>query len=67
MLVSPFPSAAVVIAFFVCWAPYHSQRLLFLYVSLHGHWTNTLRDVNQKLFLLAGELFPVFVFVSINE
>ncbi|XP_028969157.1 neuromedin-U receptor 2 [Galendromus occidentalis] len=46
--------AAVVIAFFVCWAPYHSQRLLFLYVSLHGHWTNTLRDVNQKLFLLAG-------------
>ncbi|KAG8185710.1 hypothetical protein JTE90_000699 [Oedothorax gibbosus] len=44
----------VVIAFFVCWAPYHSQRLLFLYVSLYGEWTETLRKVNQDLFSLAG-------------
>ncbi|XP_022672299.1 kiSS-1 receptor-like isoform X3 [Varroa destructor] len=46
--------AAVVIAFFLCWAPYHSQRLLFLYVSLHGNWNETLRDANQKLYTLAG-------------
>ncbi|GBN59452.1 Neuropeptides capa receptor [Araneus ventricosus] len=45
---------AVVLAFFVCWAPYHSQRLLFLYVSLYGEWTEALRKVNQDLFSLAG-------------
>ncbi|GFT59319.1 neuropeptides capa receptor [Nephila pilipes] len=44
----------VVVAFFVCWAPYHSQRLLFLYVSLYGEWTETLRKLNQDLFSLAG-------------
>lgn len=46
--------AAVVIAFFVCWAPYHTQRLLFLYVSLYGEWTNTLKKINQDLFSIAG-------------
>ncbi|KFM79479.1 Neuropeptides capa receptor, partial [Stegodyphus mimosarum] len=45
---------AVVIAFFVCWAPFHAQRLLFLYVSLYSTWTDTLRLINQNLFTLAG-------------
>ncbi|XP_054709125.1 neuromedin-U receptor 2-like [Uloborus diversus] len=45
---------AVVIAFFVCWAPFHAQRLLFLYVSLYGQWTDTLRHINQNLFTFAG-------------
>ncbi|XP_013772711.1 neuromedin-U receptor 2-like [Limulus polyphemus] len=45
---------AVVIAFFVCWAPFHSQRLLFLYVTLYSRWTTQLRTVNHYLFSLAG-------------
>ncbi|XP_064490192.1 neuromedin-U receptor 2-like [Ornithodoros turicata] len=49
--------AAVVIAFFICWAPFHAQRLLFLYVSLYGKWTDSLRTVNQNLFSLAGCFF----------
>ncbi|GIY70025.1 neuropeptides capa receptor [Caerostris extrusa] len=49
-----FNKVTVVVAFFVCWAPYHSQRLLFLYVSLYGEWTETLRKINQDLFTLSG-------------
>lgn len=46
--------AAVVIAFFVCWAPFHAQRLLFVYVSLKRKWTEKLRTINQDLFSIAG-------------
>lgn len=46
---------AVVIAFFVCWAPYQAQRLLFVWVTQYGDWTATLRDVNQALFYIAGK------------
>lgn len=45
---------AVAIAFFICWAPFHAQRLLFLYVSLYGSWTENLRTINQELFYIAG-------------
>lgn len=46
---------AVVIAFFVCWAPYQAQRLLFVCVSKYGEWTPLLRDINQSLFYIAGK------------
>ncbi|XP_022254745.1 neuromedin-B receptor-like isoform X2 [Limulus polyphemus] len=46
--------AAVVVAFFVCWAPFHAQRLLFVFVSLYSEWTDNLRKVNHYLFTLAG-------------
>ncbi|XP_013777385.1 neuropeptides capa receptor-like [Limulus polyphemus] len=46
--------AAVVVAFIVCWAPFHAQRLLFVFVSLYSKWTETLRKVNHYLFSLAG-------------
>lgn len=49
---------AVVIAFFVCWAPYHTQRLMFVYVTLYGEWTGTLRDINQNIFYVAGKINP---------
>lgn len=50
---------AVVIAFFVCWAPFNAQRLMFFYVTLYSTWTPGLRDVNQQLFYVAGVLFYV--------
>ena len=48
-------TVAVVIAFFVCWAPYHAQRLMFVYVTLYGQWTENLKFVNQHLFYFAGK------------
>ncbi|XP_055543728.1 neuropeptides capa receptor [Wyeomyia smithii] len=47
--------AAVVITFFVCWAPFHAQRLLFLYARDWQHF-NTL---NTWLFSVAGWLYYV--------
>ncbi|XP_045487754.1 neuropeptides capa receptor isoform X2 [Pieris rapae] len=48
--------AAVVIAFFVCWAPFHFQRLFFIYGSSAEHY----HTVNEYLFLAAG----VFYYIS---
>ncbi|CAK1542441.1 unnamed protein product [Leptosia nina] len=48
--------AAVVIAFFVCWAPFHFQRLFFIYGSNVAHY----HTVNEYLFLAAG----VFYYIS---
>jgi len=49
--------AVVVISFFVCWAPFHTQRLL--YVAQFKHRWNILSEelyysINEKLFYLAG-------------
>ncbi|XP_042908808.1 neuropeptides capa receptor-like [Parasteatoda tepidariorum] len=45
---------AVVAGFFLCWAPFHAQRLLFVIVTSYSEWTETLRNVNHNLFTLAG-------------
>jgi hypothetical protein len=51
-----FPSTvAIVLAFFVCWAPFHAQRLLFVYVTLFSNWTEKLKMVNDYLFTTAGK------------
>ncbi|KAH8030994.1 hypothetical protein HPB51_012462 [Rhipicephalus microplus] len=47
---------AVVIAFFVCWAPFHTQRLLVVYVS-PTQWTMGLRTLNEVLYYTAGCLY----------
>lgn len=47
---------AVVIAFFVCWAPFHTQRLLVVYVS-PTQWTTGLRTLNEVLYYTAGCLY----------
>lgn len=47
---------AVVIAFFVCWAPFHTQRLLVVYVN-PSQWTRKLRTLNEVLYYTAGCLY----------
>ncbi|XP_045198104.1 neuropeptides capa receptor-like isoform X2 [Mercenaria mercenaria] len=52
---------AVVVAFFVCWAPFHAQRLLTVY---NRHWTPLLFDVQSSLFYVSGVLY--FVGSTVN-
>ncbi|CAG0895467.1 unnamed protein product [Cyprideis torosa] len=47
---------AVVIAFFISWAPFHAHRLLFVYVSLVGSWTPVALEVN-KVLRIVGTIF----------
>ncbi|XP_055676900.1 neuropeptides capa receptor [Lutzomyia longipalpis] len=47
--------AAVVITFFVCWVPFHAQRLLFLY----GRNWDYFEIVNEWLFLSGGMLYYI--------
>ncbi|KAG5679782.1 hypothetical protein PVAND_009320 [Polypedilum vanderplanki] len=47
--------AAVVITFFVCWAPFHAQRLCYLY----GRNTEYFNALNQWLFPLSGWLYYI--------
>ncbi|XP_025410933.1 neuropeptides capa receptor [Sipha flava] len=42
--------AAVVIAFFLCWAPFHAQRLLYLYAKDAPYYP----QVNELLYTIAG-------------
>ncbi|XP_032587092.1 neuropeptides capa receptor isoform X2 [Drosophila mojavensis] len=52
--------AAVVITFFVCWFPFHLQRLWFLYAKNFACFQN----VNEWLFSIAG--FAYYVSCTIN-
>ncbi|XP_045593269.1 neuromedin-U receptor 2 [Procambarus clarkii] len=45
---------AVVVAFFLCWAPFHAQRLMFVTITTYGQWTPYHRSVNTKLFYCTG-------------
>ncbi|GFN84735.1 neuropeptide capa receptor [Plakobranchus ocellatus] len=47
---------AVVIAFFVCWAPFHAQRLMTMYVA-DDDWTEELLDAQNHIFYLSGVLY----------
>jgi hypothetical protein len=44
-----------VVAFIICWAPFHAQRLLFVYGSLAKSWTPELRLANDALSYIAGQ------------
>ncbi|XP_075882813.1 neurotensin receptor type 1 [Nelusetta ayraudi] len=46
----------VVIAFVVCWLPYHARRLMFCYVS---DWTDDLYDFYHYFYMLTNVLFYV--------
>ncbi|XP_072945685.1 neuropeptides capa receptor-like [Epargyreus clarus] len=52
--------AAVVIAFFVCWAPFHFQRLFFIY----GTGSNYYHTINDNLFFVAG--FFYYISATVN-
>ncbi|KAM6163018.1 neurotensin receptor type 1 [Rhynchocyon petersi] len=49
---------AVVIAFVVCWLPYHVRRLLFCYLS-EEQWTPFLYDFYHYFYMLTNVLFYV--------
>ncbi|XP_068142444.1 neuropeptides capa receptor [Drosophila tropicalis] len=52
--------AAVVITFFVCWFPFHMQRLWILYATNNANF----QDINEWLFSIAG--FAYYVSCTIN-
>ncbi|KAL4655425.1 neurotensin receptor type 1 [Arapaima gigas] len=47
---------AVVIAFVVCWLPYHSRRLMYCYVT---KWTDSLYDFYHYFYMVTNVLFYV--------
>uniref|UniRef100_A0A8C0X4F5 Neurotensin receptor type 1 n=1 Tax=Castor canadensis TaxID=51338 RepID=A0A8C0X4F5_CASCN len=49
---------AVVIAFVVCWLPYHVRRLMFCYIS-DEQWTPFLYDFYHYFYLLTNALFYI--------
>nr|XP_032523158.1 neuropeptides capa receptor-like [Danaus plexippus plexippus] len=51
---------AVVIAFFVCWTPFHVQRLFFIYGYNHPDF----HVINEHLFNVAGALYYVSATVN---
>ncbi|GFN84726.1 neuropeptide capa receptor [Plakobranchus ocellatus] len=52
---------AVTVAFIVCWAPFHAQRLMVLYVP---KWTPELLLVQSHIFYVSGVLY--FVSSTVN-
>ncbi|CAG5128118.1 unnamed protein product [Candidula unifasciata] len=52
---------AVTVAFIACWAPFHAQRLMVLYVV---HWTPQLHIIQSHIFYISGVLY--FVSSTVN-
>ena len=48
-------SVAVVLVFFVCWTPFHAQRLMFVIVTLQGEWNPTNTMTHHYLYLFSGK------------
>ena len=46
-------SAAVVLAFFLCWLPFHTQRIAYIYFNESKFY----RKVNEYLFYISGVLY----------
>lgn len=44
---------AVVITFFLCWAPFHTQRLLYVYARESPHY----QEINEWLYYITGCLY----------
>ena len=50
-----FFSVTVVLVFFICWTPFHAQRLMFVIVTLKGEWTSNNSAAHHILFLASGK------------
>lgn len=44
------------IAFFVCWAPFHAQRLMTIYVVI---WNQKLKAIEAILYYISGVLYYI--------
>ena len=53
-------SVAVVIGFFICFAPYHAQRLLYIY----GKALPNYREINEYMYYITGCFY--YVSATIN-
>ena len=54
---------------FFCLSPFHSQRLMFVLVSLYGTWTKTLVTAQHGLFIVSGRstaCWSLFSFSSLG-
>ncbi|XP_064411330.1 neurotensin receptor type 2 [Latimeria chalumnae] len=49
---------AIVIAYVMCWLPYHARRLMFCYVPGHA-WTDSLYNFYHYFYMLTNTLFYV--------
>ena len=48
-------TVAVVVAFFICWAPFHAQRLMTIYIR-EDQWTPLWLELQSHLFYISGSL-----------
>lgn len=53
---NPIP-VAVVVAFFICWAPFHAQRLLAVYASPDSQRHDAIRALYNALTYMSGVLY----------
>ncbi|KAG8580156.1 hypothetical protein GDO81_007172 [Engystomops pustulosus] len=51
-------SGAIVIAYFVCWLPYHARRLMFCYIP-DDDWSGFLYTFYHYFYMLTNTLFYV--------
>lgn len=52
---------AVVVAFFVCWMPFHTQRLLAVYVN---SWSSVSIAVHNILFYISGVTYYLSAIIN---
>lgn len=57
-------SVAVVVAFFLCWAPFHAQRIMAVYGKVSGTKSVIFRDIYMVLMYISGVLY--FLSTCIN-
>ncbi|KAJ2949876.1 hypothetical protein O0L34_g11196 [Tuta absoluta] len=53
---------AVVVAFFVCWAPFHAQRLMYIYTASSNHLA--LSPLEHSFFVILTYISGVFYYMS---
>jgi len=47
---------AVIVAFVLCWAPFHAQRLMTVYIA-DDQWTSRLLYIESQLFYISGQKY----------